>query len=127
MAGAISQDRESCQFPSWLMKNPILGRAARRESGQGFLHISKPEIDLPVGTDPYSPAVYAKAAENLARMLDAGVLARDRVPSYYVYRITTSDQVQTGGGVAASLAAYDANRIRKHEDTRPDKEDDRPS
>jgi uncharacterized protein (DUF1015 family) len=90
-----------------------------------FLHISKPEIDLPVGTDPYSPAVYAKAAENLARMLDTGVLARDRAPGYYVYRITTSDHVQTGVVVAASLAAYDANRIRKHEDTRPDKEDDR--
>ena len=48
-----------------------------------FLHISKPEIDLPAGTDIYSPAVYAKAAENLQKMLDAGVIARDPSACYY--------------------------------------------
>jgi uncharacterized protein (DUF1015 family) len=90
-----------------------------------FLHISKPEIDLPLDTDPYSPAVYAKAAENLARMLDAGVLVRDDVPCYYAYRLTMGDHVQTGLVAAASVADYDTNRIRKHEYTRPDKEDDR--
>jgi uncharacterized protein (DUF1015 family) len=90
-----------------------------------FLHVSKPEIDLPPGTDPYSPAVYAKGAENLARMSDAGVLARDAAASYYVYRFGAGDLVQTGVAVTASMAAYDANRVRKHELTRPDKEDDR--
>ncbi|MFZ2627836.1 MAG: DUF1015 family protein, partial [Rugosibacter sp.] len=48
-----------------------------------FLHISKPEIDLPPDTDPYAPAVYAKAAENLAQMRQAGVLLRDDAPCYY--------------------------------------------
>ncbi|MEW6164623.1 MAG: DUF1015 family protein [Pseudomonadota bacterium] len=90
-----------------------------------FLHISKPEIDLPVETDPYAPGVYAKAAENLGRMIEAGVLARDAAPGYYAYRLTMGTHVQTGLVASASVACYDANRIRKHEFTRPDKEDDR--
>jgi uncharacterized protein (DUF1015 family) len=90
-----------------------------------FLHVSKPEIDLAPGTDPYAPAVYAKGAENLARMRAAGVLVRDAAPAYYVYRLEIGDLVQTGVAVTASIAAYDANRVRKHELTRPDKEDDR--
>lgn len=90
-----------------------------------FLHISKPEIDLPPGTDPYAPAVYAKAAENLRAMLAAGVLVRDPAPAYYAYRIVMGEHSQTGLVAAASVADYDTNRIRKHEFTRPDKEDDR--
>jgi uncharacterized protein (DUF1015 family) len=90
-----------------------------------FLHISKPEIDLPVGTDPYAPAVYAKAIENLNKMLQADILHRDSQPSYYAYRIEMGAHTQTGFVAAASVAAYDAGRIKKHEFTRPDKEDDR--
>jgi uncharacterized protein (DUF1015 family) len=94
-----------------------------------FLHISKPEIDLPAETDPYDPSVYAKAAENLGKMLDAGVLVRDETPCYYAYRLTMPTpqgaHVQTGLVATASVACYDSNRIRKHEFTRPDKEDDR--
>jgi uncharacterized protein (DUF1015 family) len=58
-------------------------------------------------------------------MREAGVLVRDAAPAYYAYRFTAGDLVQTGVAVAASIAAYDANRVRKHELTRPDKEDDR--
>src|SRR5512135_2251060 len=90
-----------------------------------FLHISKPEIDLPEGTDPYAPEVYAKAAENLKKQLEAGVLARDTAPCYYAYRLVMGGHSQTGVVAAASVADYDTNRIRKHEFTRPDKEDDR--
>jgi uncharacterized protein (DUF1015 family) len=94
-----------------------------------FLHISKAEIDLPPGTDPYASQVYAKARENLDRMLAAGILQRDAAPCYYAYRLTmptaAGDHVQTGLVAAASVADYDTNRIRKHEFTRPDKEDDR--
>ena len=90
-----------------------------------FLHISKPEIDLPAETDPHAPQVYAKARENLDRMLREGILARDRAPCYYVCRIIMGAHTQTGLVAAASLAAYDNNRIRKHEHTRPDKENDR--
>jgi uncharacterized protein (DUF1015 family) len=90
-----------------------------------FLHISKPEIDLPVGTDPYAAEVYAKAAENLDKMLAAKVLTRDAAPCYYAYRLIMGGHSQTGLVAAASVADYNTNRIRKHEFTRPDKEDDR--
>lgn len=90
-----------------------------------FLHISKAEIDLPEGTDPYDLAVYEKAAENLRAMIAQGVLVRDEQPCYYVYRLTMGDHVQTGLVAVASVADYDKNRIRKHEFTRPAKEDDR--
>jgi len=90
-----------------------------------FLHISKAEIDLPEGTDPYAAEVYAKAAHNLQRMIDDGVLVRDEAPGYYVYRLNMGDHRQVGLVAAASVAAYDSNRIRRHEFTRPDKEDDR--
>jgi uncharacterized protein (DUF1015 family) len=107
----------------------VLDTAEARALAKGrpwsFLHISKPEIDLPEGTDPYAPEVYAKAAENLDGMLRAGVLRRDEVPCYYAYRLVMGEHVQTGLVAAASVADYDANRIRKHEFTRPDKEDDR--
>jgi len=107
----------------------VLNTAEARQRAAGhpwsFLHISKAEIDLPDGTDPYDPTVYAKAAENLEKMLAAGVLKRDAAPCYYVYRLTMGEHVQTGLVAVASAAAYDANRIRKHEFTRPAKEDDR--
>ncbi len=107
----------------------VLNSAEARQRAAGkpwsFLHISKPEIDLPEDIDPYDPAVYAKAAENLRRMVEAGVLVRDPAPYYYVYRITWGEHVQTGLVAGASVAEYDSNRIRKHEFTRPVKEDDR--
>jgi uncharacterized protein (DUF1015 family) len=90
-----------------------------------FLHISKAEIDLPEDTNPYDPAVYEMAAVNLHRMLDAGILRRDPGPCYYVYRLVMDAHCQTGLVAVASVGDYDSNRIRKHEFTRPDKEDDR--
>ncbi len=107
----------------------VLSTAEARVRANGrpwsFLHISKPEIDLPPETDPYAPEVYAKAAENLQRMIDAGVLKRDDSACYYAYRLVMGGHSQTGLVAAASVADYDTNRIRKHEFTRPDKEDDR--
>ena len=90
-----------------------------------FLHISKPEIDLDPSISLYAPEVYAKGAENLQRTIAAGILKRDAAPCYYAYRLTMGAHVQTGIVVAASVAAYETNRIRKHELTRQDKEDDR--
>ncbi len=107
----------------------VLGSDEARQRARGrpysFLHVSKPEIDLPPGTDPHAPAVYAKAADNFRAMIAAGVLVRDPEPSYYAYRMEAGGQVQTGIVVGASIAAYEAGRIRRHELTRPDKEDDR--
>ena len=101
--------------------------ARERAAGKpwSFLHISKPEIDLPPETDPHDPAVYAKGKENFERMLAEGVLKQDSAPCYYLYRLVMGDHQQTGLVAAASVADYDTNRIRKHEFTRPDKEDDR--
>lgn len=107
----------------------VMNAAEAREMVEGrpwsFLHISRPEVDLPVDTDPYSDEVYAKAAENLQKMISEGVLVRDPSDSYYVYRLTMGSHVQTGLVAAASVEAYDADRIKKHEFTRPVKEDDR--
>ena len=107
----------------------VLSSAEARERAKGkpfsFLHVSKAEIDLPPATDPYDRAVYAKAAENLKRMVDAGVLVRDAKPGFYVYRLTWRGHVQTGLAAVASLADYATNRIRRHEHTTPAKEDDR--
>jgi uncharacterized protein (DUF1015 family) len=101
--------------------------ARQRAAGRphSFLHISKPEIDLPEGTDPYSAAVYARGAENLARLITEGVLVREDRPAYYAYQITMDDHQQTGLACVSSVEAYRSNRIRKHELTRPDKENDR--
>jgi uncharacterized protein (DUF1015 family) len=99
------------------------GRAAGKP--WSFLHISKPEIDLPAGTDPHAHEVYARAAENLRRMMREGILTRDPAPLYYVYRLIMGGHTQTGLVAAASLADYDSNRIRKHEHTQTDKENDR--
>lgn len=103
-------------------------REARvRASGNplSFLHVSKAEIDLPPGTDPHAPEVYAKARENFDALIARGVLCRAARPAYYVYRLTRDGHRQTGLVAAASVQAYDSGRIRRHELTRPDKEDDR--
>ena len=107
----------------------VLSSAEARARAKGkpwsFLHISKPEIDLDPATDPYDRAVYAKAADNLKRMVGSGVMMRDAKPCYYVYRLTGQGRTQTGLACVASLADYATNRVRKHELTTPLKEDDR--
>src|SRR5690606_7884889 len=100
-------------------------RALARGRPLSFLHVSRPEIDLPDGTDPYSDRVYAQGAANLERLVHRGVLVRDDAPSFYAYRMRSADHVQTGVACIASVRAYEENRIRKHELTRPDKETDR--
>ena len=107
----------------------VLSSAEARDRAKGkpwsFLHVSKAEIDLDPAIDSHDPAVYAKAAENLRRMIAAGVLVRDDKPCYYAYRLTWRHRVETGLAAVASIAAYADGRIRKHELTTPTKEDDR--
>jgi uncharacterized protein (DUF1015 family) len=90
-----------------------------------FLHVSKAEIDLSEDVDAHAPAVYAKAAENMAAMVENGILMRDQGACYYIYRLAFKGHVQTGVAGAASIAAYNENKVRRHEFTRPSKEDDR--
>ena len=107
----------------------VIDSAEARELAAGnprsFLHVTKPEIDLPADTNPYADAVYAKGKENLDRFIAEGTLVRDASPHFYVYRQRMGDHVQTGVVAGASVAEYDAGTIRKHELTRPTKEDDR--
>ena len=100
-------------------------KALAEQRPWSFLHISRPEIDLADDVGPYDPRVYAKGRENLDRMIAEGVLARDERPCYYAYRLTMGAHVQTGIVATASVEAYDGGRIKKHEFTRPVKEDDR--
>ena len=78
-----------------------------------FLHVIKPEIDLPEGTSLYSDEVYAMGAENLRRFVAEGTLVRDDAPCFYVYRQKMGDHVQTGFVAGASVAEYDAGTIKK--------------
>jgi uncharacterized protein (DUF1015 family) len=106
----------------------VTAREAReRAAGNpwSFLHVSRPEIDLADDADPYCDEAYAKAAENFGRMIASGVLQRDEEPCYYLYRVSGGGHSQTGIVATASLADYEANRVRRHELTTAEKEDDR--
>ncbi len=100
-------------------------RALAAGNPLSFLHVSRPEIDLPPGTDPHADEVYALAERNFASLRAAAPLVTEDVPSFYVYRLHMGTHVQTGIAACFSIDEYDRDRIRKHEKTRPDKEDDR--
>ena len=107
----------------------VVSTAEARELAEGnprsFLHVVRPEIDLPEGTDEHDDAVYEKGAENLRALADSDAFVREDVPALYVYRLVMTGRSQTGVVGLVSVAEYDNDQILKHEDTRPDKEDDR--
>jgi uncharacterized protein (DUF1015 family) len=105
--------------------NTAEARVLAEESPYSFLRVTRSEIDLPGGTDVYSPEVYQKAQENLAQIQAEGVLIQEDKPSFYVYRLQMGDQTQTGVVACCAVDEYDRNLIKKHEKTRPDKENDR--
>ncbi len=111
--------------PPYDVLNSSEARARAEGRPWSFLHISKPEIDLPEGTDPYDASVYTKGKQSFDHMIAEGVLKQDALPCYYLYRLIMGGHQQIGLVAAASVPDYDTNRIRKHEFTRPDKEDDR--
>ena len=90
-----------------------------------FLHISKPEIDLPKDISADDPLVYRKGLENLESMIKKNILVRDDKESLFVYKISTKDRSQTGIAFVASIDAYENNLIKKHEHTKPAKKLDR--
>jgi uncharacterized protein (DUF1015 family) len=90
-----------------------------------FLRVSRPEIECPPGTHIYSDAVYAKAADNFDRLRRAAPLVVEATPSLYVYRLHMGAHVQTGVAACFAVDEYARDVIKKHEKTRPDKEDDR--
>jgi len=107
----------------------VVSAAEARELAAGnpdsFLHVVRPEIDLPEGTDEHDDAVYAKAAENLAAFRARGALVEEERPCLYLYRIVMGEHAQTGIVGAFSVEEYDTDEILKHEHTRPGKEADR--
>lgn len=100
-------------------------RALARDDPYTFLHVVKAEIDLDPGIDAHDDRVYAKARENFLEMRRKSWLVRDERPAFYLYRQSMGGHVQTGLVGAASVSDYLEGRVKKHEHTRPDKEDDR--
>ncbi|MEI6195217.1 MAG: DUF1015 family protein [Verrucomicrobiota bacterium] len=113
-----------CELPYDVMSSD---EARQMAAGNplSFLHVSKPEIDLPPGTDLYSAEVYAKGKENFAKLIAAGALKQDAQPAFYLYRQIMGKHSQVGLVAAANCVEYLSGVIKKHEFTRPDKEDDR--
>jgi uncharacterized protein (DUF1015 family) len=90
-----------------------------------FLHVTRPEIDLPPDTDPYSAAVYQKGRENLEQLRRDAPLTAETAPALYLYRLRMGKHEQTGVAGCFSVDEYEQDVIKKHERTRRDKEDDR--
>jgi uncharacterized protein (DUF1015 family) len=90
-----------------------------------FLHVTRSEIDLPPGTNPYAPEVYENARANLAALRERAPLVLDETPALYFYRLRMGGHEQTGIAGCFSVDEYESDIIRKHERTRRDKEDDR--
>jgi uncharacterized protein (DUF1015 family) len=100
-------------------------RALAEGNPLSFLHVSRAEIDLPPGTNPYADAVYARAVANFESLKRQAPLVMEEAPAVYVYRLRMGAHEQTGVAACYSLDEYDRGVIRKHEHTRADKEDDR--
>jgi uncharacterized protein (DUF1015 family) len=94
-------------------------------NANSFLHVVRPEIDLPAGTDEHNDAVYETGARNLDAFAAGEAFLQDEEPGLFVYRLTMNGRDQTGVVGLVSVAEYDAGGILKHENTRPEKEDDR--
>ena len=113
-----------CELPYDVMSSEE-ARELAAGNPSSFLHVSKPEIDLPPGIDIYAPEVYANGKENLRRLIADGALRQDSQPCFYLYRQVMGSHSQVGLVAAASCAEYLSGVIKKHELTRPEKEDDR--
>jgi len=105
--------------------NTSEARALAAGNPLSYLHVTRPEIDTPEGTDIYADATYAKAAENFRRLVETCPMETDDEPCLYLYRLVMGGHTQVGIAACFSVDEYDDNLIRKHEKTRPDKENDR--
>lgn len=123
--------RPQAQLAKQVASRPydVLSSAEAKVEVQGnpysFLHITKSEIDLPESVDSYSQQVYEKAKENLAAFMKRDVLFCESKACYYLYKLTMNGRSQTGLVCVSSIDDYDNDIIKKHEYTRPQKEQDR--
>jgi uncharacterized protein (DUF1015 family) len=113
-----------CELPYDVLSSDE-ARLVAMDNPWSFLRISKPEIELPPGTNADAPEVYARGRENWLRWIRDGALVREDRPAYYVYRLLSGDHCQAGFVGLASCDEYLQGVVRKHELTRPDKETDR--
>ncbi|HET7752434.1 MAG TPA: DUF1015 family protein [Anaeromyxobacteraceae bacterium] len=116
---------ERVAAPPYDVVNTREARALAAGNRDSYLRVSRPEIDLPEGTDEHDAEVYAQGARNLAEFVTMGVLKQDPEPRFYVYAQQMGAHRQTGIVACASVDEYVADVIKKHEKTRADKEDDR--
>ena len=100
-------------------------REAAKDNPNSFLHIIKAEIDLPPSTDSHAPQVYEKARENLHALIAGGKMVQDETDAFYIYKEVMNDREQVGLVVCSAVDDYLEGRIKIHEFTRPDKEQDR--
>jgi len=107
----------------------VINTAEARQLAAGnpysFLHVGRPEIDLPEGTDIHADAVYAQGVRNLHRLIQDGTLLQEGEPCLYIYQQRMGDHVQAGLVGLCSVKEYEDGLIKRHEYTRKDKEDDR--
>ncbi|RYZ26217.1 MAG: DUF1015 domain-containing protein, partial [Chitinophagaceae bacterium] len=107
----------------------VLNSEEARKETEGnllsFLHVTKSEIDLPADIDIHTDAVYQKAKENLDQLIQKKILFQDETPCYYIYELAWKGRTQTGLVCVSSIEDYFNDVIRKHEFTRPEKEQDR--
>ncbi|MCO5236892.1 MAG: DUF1015 family protein [Chitinophagaceae bacterium] len=123
--------RPQAQYAGQVASPPydVLSRQEAKEEARGnpnsFLHITRAEIDVPENIDIHAEEVYEKAKDNLDAFLQREVLFRENKPCYYIYRLVMNDKSQTGLVCISSIDDYENNVIKKHEFTRPEKEQDR--
>ncbi|HPR17770.1 MAG TPA: DUF1015 family protein [Candidatus Cloacimonadota bacterium] len=111
--------------PPYDVLNSEEAREQVKDKPYSFLHVVKPEVDLPPETGHYDEAVYQKGRENLYKFIEDGVLIQDKKPCYYLYRLIMGNVDEIGLVAATSIEDYENNIIKKHENTRADKEADR--
>lgn len=107
----------------------VVNTEEARELAQGnplsFLRVIRSEIEFPEGSDPYAEEVYQRAKQNFETLVKDGVLIVEAEPSLYIYQLDMNGHIQTGVLGCCSVEEYNANLIKKHEKTRPEKENDR--
>ncbi len=123
--------RPQAQFAKQVASKPydVLSSKEAKTEAEGnpfsFLHITKSEIDLPATVDVHSQEVYIKAKQNLDAFISRPVLFNESKPCYYIYQLTMNNKSQTGLVCCSSIKDYESGLIKKHEFTRPEKEQDR--
>ena len=121
----VKEYAEKVASPPYDVINSEEARQLASNAPYSFLHITKPEIDVAPDTDIYNQSVYAKGAENLQKLRDDQILVQDEKPCFYLYQQVMGEHKQLGLVAGAAVEEYDADKIKKHELTRVEKEDDR--